>query len=154
MRANLAEGNSNNVAGAPVEGVEVEVAAHLGGIQDAVGVLGDVAAGLAGGGGAALAVQHIHLTLVALTGLGGGLVKSEYLAALRQEAGGHGAAIVHLGRAAAYLIILSAVVEQKVALLDAGAGAGGDEAICLRCSGRDRLHCLSLPARNSPIRQS
>ena len=153
MRANLAEGNSNNVAGAPVEGVEVEVSAHLGGIQDAVGVLGDVAAGLAAGGGAALAVQNIHLTLVALAGLGGGLVKSEYLAVVREEAGGHGAAIVDLGRAAAYLVILG-VGEQKVALLDAGAGAGGDETVGLRCSGRERLHCLSLPARNSPIRQS
>jgi hypothetical protein len=59
--ANLAKGNGNNIAGAPVKGVEVEVAAHLGSIENTVGVLGDVTRALLGRGGLA-AVKHTHLT--------------------------------------------------------------------------------------------
>jgi hypothetical protein len=66
---------------------------------------------------------------VSLAGLGGGLGESKYLGSrVGEEGAGHGALVVHLGGAAAYLF-LSDVGKAVMAFLDTVARTAGDEAV-------------------------
>ena len=68
---------THRVAGAPVEEVEVVVVNQVGGVQDAVGLLGDGAEGLLHPRARIGGVQRGHVVLVALCGRGGLLLEGQ-----------------------------------------------------------------------------
>ena len=70
-------GATHRVAGAPVQEVEVVVINQVGGVQDAVGLLGDGAEGLLDARARVGGVQRSHVVLVALCGRGGLLLEGQ-----------------------------------------------------------------------------